>query len=59
MEVTSTVEIVEPASEPVEVLAEISQPEPEPNVVAETMLVSTADLQETGDLNLTRAWGFE
>lgn len=40
-------------------LAEISQPEPESNVVAETMLVSTADLQETGDLNLTRAWGFE
>ena len=59
MEVTSTVEIVEPTSEPVEVLAEISQPEPESNVVAETMLVSTADLQETGDLNLTRAWGFE
>lgn len=59
MEVTSTVEIVEPTSEPVEVLAEISQPEPESNVVAETMLVSTADLQETGDLNMTRAWGFE
>ena len=33
--------------------------EPEPNAVAQTMLVSTADLEQTSDLNLTRAWGFD
>ena len=64
MEVTTTVEIIEPVSEPVDMVAEVVIPEqpvvePEPNAVAQTMLVSTADLEQTSDLNLTRAWGFD
>ena len=31
----------------------------EPNAVAETVQLLTADLQTTADLNLTRSWGFE
>ena len=54
----------EPVAEPVEMVAEVVIPEQpvverEPNVVAQTMLVSTPDLEQSNDLNLTRAWGFE
>ena len=62
MAVTTSVEIVEPESEPIEmvdVIAVPEQPAVEPNAVAQTMLVSTADLQQSSDLNLTRGWGFE
>ncbi|GEM_PF-4258350 len=43
----------------VAVIAVPEQPAVEPNAVAQTMLVSTADLQQSSDLNLTRGWGFE
>jgi adhesin transport system outer membrane protein len=53
--------VEEPAVESFDTMALAMVPEvqPEPNAVAQTMLISTADLEEAGDLNLTRGWGFE